>query len=81
MDVTEPPNNAPQNIDESKMMADTGCIPKVSGSSSDTPFGAPRGQYTDENAEPHADQHQEDMVAGQRDAKTMHERFVLVMMI
>ncbi|MGY2907726.1 hypothetical protein ACVWVY_006747 [Bradyrhizobium sp. URHC0002] len=24
------------------MIADTGCIPKVSGSSSDTPLGAPR---------------------------------------
>src|ERR1700704_5492988 len=42
IDVTEPPNNAPQYIDESRMMADTGCIPKVSGSSSDTPLGAPR---------------------------------------
>ena len=42
MDVTEPPNKAPQYIDESRMMADTGCIPKVSGSSSDTPLGAPR---------------------------------------
>ena len=42
MDVTEPPNNAPQYIEESRMMADTGCIPKVSGSSSDTPLGAPR---------------------------------------
>src|SRR5580698_10189631 len=27
---------------ESRMMADTGCMPKVSGSSSDTPLGAPR---------------------------------------
>jgi hypothetical protein len=42
MDVTEPPNNAPQYIEDSRMIADTGCIPKVSGSSSDTPFGAPR---------------------------------------
>jgi hypothetical protein len=42
MDVTEPPNNAPQYIEESRMIADTGCIPKVSGSSSDTPLGAPR---------------------------------------
>ena len=42
MDVTEPPNRAPQYIEESRMMADTGCIPKVSGSSSDTPLGAPR---------------------------------------
>jgi len=41
IEVTEPPNNAPQYIDESRMMADTGCIPKVSGSSSDTPLGAP----------------------------------------
>src|SRR5580765_7687459 len=42
MDVTEPPNNAPQYIEDSRMIADTGCIPKVSGSSSDTPLGAPR---------------------------------------
>jgi hypothetical protein len=42
MEVTEPPNNAPQYIEESRMMADTGCIPKVSGNSSETPFGAPR---------------------------------------
>src|ERR1700676_4393513 len=42
IEVTEPPNNAPQYMQESRMMADTGCMPKVSGSSSDTPLGAPR---------------------------------------
>ena len=64
MDVTEPPNNAPQYIEESRMIADTGCIPKVSGSSSDTPLGAPEaGQDADENTEQHADQHQENMIA------------------
>src|SRR5687768_15925045 len=42
MEVTEPPNNAPQYMHESRMIAETGCMPKVSGNSSDTPFGAPR---------------------------------------
>src|ERR1700738_2317245 len=41
MEVTEPPNKAPQYMHESRMMADTGCMPKVSGNNSDTPFGAP----------------------------------------
>ncbi|MGY3421559.1 hypothetical protein ACVWZW_002034 [Bradyrhizobium sp. F1.13.4] len=41
IEVTDPPNNAPQYMLESRMMAETGCMPKVSGSSSDTPFGAP----------------------------------------
>jgi hypothetical protein len=27
---------------DSRMMADTGCMPKVSGSNRDTPLGAPR---------------------------------------
>ena len=58
------------------MIADTGCMPKVSGSSSDTPLGAPEaGQHADENAEQHADHHQENMIARQRDAKAMHESF------
>src|SRR6476661_9036181 len=42
IEVTEPPNRAPQYIQDSRMMADTGCMPKVIGSSSDTPLGAPR---------------------------------------
>src|SRR4051812_38496787 len=29
-------------MQDSRMMADTGCMPKVSGSRSDTPLGAPR---------------------------------------
>ena len=41
IDVTEPPKSAPQYMLDSRMMAETGCMPKVSGSSSDTPFGAP----------------------------------------
>src|SRR5437868_14850317 len=41
IEVTEPPNSAPQYMLESRMIADTGCMPNVSGSSSDTPFGAP----------------------------------------
>src|SRR5258708_17660863 len=42
IDVTEPPNSAPQYMLDSRMIAETGCMPKVSGSNSDTPFGAPR---------------------------------------
>src|SRR6185503_16773970 len=42
IEVTEPPNSAPQYMLERRMMAETGCIPKVRGSSSDTPLGAPR---------------------------------------
>src|SRR3954453_12275768 len=42
IEVTEPPNSAPQYIEESRIIADTGCMPKVSGNSSDTPLGAPR---------------------------------------
>src|ERR1700692_567134 len=41
IDVTEPPNSAPQYMLDSRMIAETGCMPKVSGSNSDTPFGAP----------------------------------------
>ena len=41
IDVTDPPNSAPQYMLESRMIAETGCMPKVSGSNSDTPFGAP----------------------------------------
>jgi hypothetical protein len=41
IEVVEPPNSAPQYIDDSRMMALTGCIEKVSGSSSVTPLGAP----------------------------------------
>src|ERR1700675_4100933 len=33
IEVTEPPNSAPQYMQDSRMMADTGCMPKVSGSS------------------------------------------------
>ena len=42
IEVTEPPNSAPQYMLDSRMIAETGDMPKVSGSSSDTPFGAPR---------------------------------------
>src|SRR6186713_2042921 len=42
IEVVEPPNSAPQYIDDSRMMALTGCIAKVSGNSSATPLGAPR---------------------------------------
>src|SRR5512132_3995044 len=41
IEVTEPPKSAPQYMLDSRMMADTGCIVNVSGSSSDTPLGAP----------------------------------------
>ena len=41
MEVVEPPKSAPQYIDDRRMMADTGGIMKVSGSSKVTPFGAP----------------------------------------
>src|SRR6266702_2767480 len=41
IEVTDPPNSAPQYMLESRMMAETGCMPKVNGSSNDTPFGAP----------------------------------------
>ena len=40
--MVEPPNNAPQYMLVSRMIAETGSMVKVSGSSSDTPFGAPR---------------------------------------
>src|SRR5258708_18571482 len=42
MDVTEPPNSAPQYMLESRVIRDTVSNPKVSGSRRDTPFGAPR---------------------------------------
>ncbi len=42
IEVVEPPNSAPQYMQLSRMMAETGSMAKVSGSSSDTPFGAPR---------------------------------------
>ena len=42
IDVVEPPNNAPQYMLVSRMIAATGSIAKVSGSRSDTPLGAPR---------------------------------------
>ena len=41
IDVVDPPNSAPQYIDDSTMMPLIGSMPKVSGSSSVTPFGAP----------------------------------------
>ncbi len=41
IDVVEPPNSAPQYMLVSRMMAETGSMLNVSGSSSDTPFGAP----------------------------------------
>ena len=41
IDVVEPPNSAPQYMLVSRMIAETGSIEKVSGSSSDTPLGAP----------------------------------------
>ena len=41
IEVTEPPNSAPQYMLDRRMIADTGCMPKVSGNSSDTPLGAP----------------------------------------
>src|SRR5690606_4045657 len=42
MEVVDPPKSAPQYMQESRMMAEIGSIEKVSGRSSDTPFGAPR---------------------------------------
>src|SRR5512143_1390371 len=41
IEVVEPPNSAPQYMHDSRMIADTGCIVNVSGSSSVTPLGAP----------------------------------------
>src|SRR5437763_8065250 len=41
MEVTEPPNSAPQYMLERRMTAETGAIPNVKGRSSETPFGAP----------------------------------------
>src|SRR4051795_5316936 len=41
IEVTEPPNSAPQYMLDSRMIAETGCMPKVSGNNSETPFGAP----------------------------------------
>ena len=41
IDVTEPPKSAPQYMLESRMMAETGVMPNVSGRRSETPFGAP----------------------------------------
>ena len=41
IDVVEPPNSAPQYMLDSRMIAATGSMLKVSGSSSDTPLGAP----------------------------------------
>src|SRR3954469_13818336 len=41
IDVVEPPNSAPQYMLVSRMMAETGSMVKVSGRSSETPFGAP----------------------------------------
>jgi hypothetical protein len=41
IDVVEPPKSAPQYMLVRRMMAATGSIVKVSGSRSDTPFGAP----------------------------------------
>jgi hypothetical protein len=42
IDVVEPPNSAPQYIDDSRMMAATGVMVKVNGISKVTPLGAPR---------------------------------------
>src|SRR5690349_13045537 len=41
IEVTDPPKSAPQYMLDRRMIAETGCMPKVSGSSSETPFGAP----------------------------------------
>ena len=41
MDVVEPPNSAPQYIDDRTMIPLIGSMLKVSGISSVTPFGAP----------------------------------------
>ena len=41
IEVVDPPSSAPQYIDDSRMMALTGGMKKVSGISSATPFGAP----------------------------------------
>src|SRR5262249_34566583 len=41
IEVTEPPNSAPQYMLDRRTIAETGCMPNVRGSSSDTPFGAP----------------------------------------
>ena len=40
--MVDPPNSAPQYIDDSRMIAAVGSSVKVSGMRSDTPFGAPR---------------------------------------
>ena len=41
MDVVEPPKSAPQYMLVRRMIAATGSMVKVNGSSSETPFGAP----------------------------------------
>ncbi len=42
IEVVEPPKRAPQYMHDSRMIAETGGIVNVSGSSSVTPLGAPR---------------------------------------
>jgi len=42
IEVVDPPNSAPQYIDESTMIPLIGSMLYVSGRSSVTPFGAPR---------------------------------------
>ena len=74
--MTEPPNSAPQYMLDSRMMAETGCMPKVSGSSSDTPFGAPRpGSTPTRMPSSTPTDHQGDMRQRDRDGEAVQQRF------
>src|SRR5690606_20678509 len=41
MDVVDPPNSAPQYMQDNKIIAEMGSIVNVSGKSRETPLGAP----------------------------------------
>ena len=61
---------------DSRMMADTGSMPKVSGSSSDTPLGAPRpGRTPTRMPKQHAADHEDDVRHGDRDGEAVQESF------
>ena len=59
---------------DSMMIADVGGIENVSGSRIATPLAPPRpGQHADQHAEQDADEHEQQVLPGQRDREALHQ--------
>src|SRR5262245_63828704 len=80
IEVTEPPNRAPQYMVDRRMIADTGCIPNVRGRSSETPLGAPSpgSTHADQDPKQHADEHQPEMRKRDCDGEPVQQGFDVV---